>query len=147
MKLAGTYQLPGTPETVYDQITDPVVLQECIQGCEKMVKTSEDSYDVHLKLGLAGLKGSYTGKITLQNKQPPQSYTLVMEGKGGPGFVKGTANITLTSAGDKTELQCDADAQVGGLIASIGSRLVTAAGKKLMDAFFKKFTEKVVGGR
>src|SRR6058998_1798750 len=124
MKLSGTYTLAAPRDKVFAAITDPAVLQRAIDGCEKMVKTGEDSYDAHLKLGVAGLKGSYVGKVQLKDKKPPESYTLVIEGKGGPGFVKGTAKITLSEKVGGTELRCDADAQVGGLIAAVGSRLI-----------------------
>ena len=96
MKLAATYTLAAPRDKVFAAITDPAVLQRCIDGCEQMVKTSEDSYDAHLKIGVAGLKGSYVGKVQLKDKKLPESYTLVIEGKGGPGFVKGTAQIQLT---------------------------------------------------
>lgn len=143
MKLTGTYTLAASRDKVFTAITDPAVLERVIEGCEKMVKTAEDSYDAHLKIGIAGLKGSYVGKVHLRDKQPPESYTLIIEGKGGPGFVKGTARVQLTDKGTETELRCEADAQVGGLIAAIGSRLVEAAGKKMMDDFFRKFGEEV----
>ncbi len=139
MKLTSTHQLDAPRDKVYASITDPGVLQRVIDGCEKMVKTGEDSYDAHLKIGIAGLKGSYVGKIQLQDKKPPESYTLLIEGKGGPGFVKGTARIQLSEKGSQTELHCDADAQVGGMIAAIGSRLVEATARKMMDEFFRKF--------
>jgi hypothetical protein len=139
MKLTATHQLDAPRDQVYAAITDPAVLQRVIDGCEKMVKTGEDSYDAHLKIGIAGLKGSYVGKIQLQDKKPPESYTLLIEGKGGPGFVKGTARIQLSDKGSQTELRCDADAQVGGMIAAIGSRLVEATARKMMDEFFRKF--------
>ena len=143
MKLAGTYVIAAPRDKVFAMITDPVVLQRCIEGCEKMVKTGEDSYDAHLTIGLAGLKGSYVGKVQLKDKVLPESYTLVIEGKGKPGFVKGTAQIKLTDKAGQTELRCESDAQVGGLIAAVGSRLVEAAGKRMMDEFFKKFGEQV----
>src|SRR6059036_726529 len=138
MKLSGTYTLAAPRDKVFAAITDPAVLQRAIDGCEKMVKTGEDSYDAHLKIGLAGLKGSYVGKIQLKDQKPPESYTLVIEGKGGPGFVKATAIITLSEKDGGTELRCDADAQVGGLIAAVGSRLIEAAAKRMLDEFFRK---------
>jgi len=141
VKLAGTYTIDAPRERVFSAITDSAVLQQCIDGCEKMVKTGEDSYDAHLKIGLAGLKGSYVGKVQLKEIQAPEAYTLVIEGKGAPGFVKGTARIQLAEKDGQTELRCEADAQVGGLIAAIGSRLIEATAKKMMDEFFRKFSE------
>lgn len=125
-------------------ITDPAVLQRCIAGCEKMERAGEDQYDAHLKIGIAGLKGNYVGKVQLKDKRVPESYLLILEGKGGPGFVKGSARIQLSDNGAQTEIRCDAEAQVGGMIAAIGSRLFEAVGKKMMDDFFKKFADEVV---
>src|SRR6185436_19687657 len=141
VRLSGSYIVPAPRDKVFAAIIDPAVLQRVIDGCEKMVKTGENAYDAHLKIGLAGLKGSYVGKIQLNDLVPPQSYTLIMEGKGAPGFVKGTAHVQLIEQGDGTELRCVADALVGGLIAAVGSRLVEAAAKRMMDDFFRKFAE------
>ena len=146
MKLSGTYEINALRDKVFAAITDPNVLQRCIEGCEKMVKTSENSYDAHLRLGVAGIKGNYVGKVQLQDVKAPESYTLIMEGKGAPGFVKGTAKISLADKGEQTELHYDADAQVGGMIAAIGSRLVEAIAKKMADDFFKKFAQQVANG-
>ncbi len=143
MKLNGAYTLAATREKVFAALTNPDVLQRCIDGCEKMVKTGDESYDAQLKIGLAGLKGSYTGKVQIKDLKPPESYTLVMEGKGAPGFVKGAARIQLIAMGNQTELRYDADAQVGGLIAAVGSRLIEATAKKMMDEFFKKFAKQM----
>src|SRR5258708_39115944 len=92
MKFNATYTVSAARERVFTMMSDPAVLQRCIDGCEKMVLTGEDSYDAHLKIGIAGMKGSYVGKVQIKDKRPPESYTLLMEGKGGPGFVKATAD-------------------------------------------------------
>ena len=78
----------------------------------------------------------------------PSAYVdkLLIEGKGGPGFVKGTANIVLKENGDATELRCDADAQVGGLIESLGSRLIEPLARRMMDEFFRKLGDEVKHG-
>src|SRR2546428_7332822 len=128
MKFTATYTLPAPRNRVFALLTDPTVLQRCIEGCEKMVRTSEDNYDAYLKIGIAGLKGNYIGKVQLKDKRLPESYTLLIEGKGGPGFVKGMARIQLVDKGKETELRCDSEAQVGGMIAAVGSRLVEAVG-------------------
>ncbi len=141
MKISTTHHIKALRAKVYAAITDPAVLQRCIEGCEKLVRAGEDVYDAHLQLGLAGIKGSYVGKLQLTEKKLPESYTLVMEGKGGPGFVRGVAKIRLVEKDQETELRCEADAQVGGPIAAIGSRLVEAAAKKMTDDFFKKFAQ------
>jgi carbon monoxide dehydrogenase subunit G len=138
--------MAATREKVFRALNDPTVLQRVIDGCEKMVQTAPNTYDAHLKIGVAGLKGSYVGKVQILDAKPPESYTLVIEGKGGPGFVKGTARVQLIAQEAATELRCEADAQVGGLIAAIGSRLIEVTAKKMMDDFFRKFAELIKEG-
>jgi uncharacterized protein len=143
MKIQATYEYNAPPEKVFNALVDPVVLQKCIEGCEHMEKTGEDSYDAKLRIGVAGIRGNYTGKVRISEKKPPESFTLQAEGNGAPGWVKGTAKIQLTSKGEGSELQCEADGQVGGLIAAVGSRLIEAAGKKMLQDFLRKIGEQL----
>ena len=103
-----------------------------------MEKTGQDSYDAHLKIGVAGIKGSYVGKIRIEDKNPPESFTLQAEGKGGPGWVKGVAKMKISPAGEGSEVHCESEGKVGGVIAAVGSRLVEPMAKKMLDEFFAK---------
>jgi uncharacterized protein len=145
MKLAATYPFKASREKVFAALVDPPVLQKCIEGCEKMEKTGEDSYDAHLKIGFSGIKGSYVGKIRIEEKRPPESFTLQAEGKGGPGWVKGTARVQISPKGEGSELRCEAEGQAGGVIAAVGSRLVEAAAKKMLDEFFRRLGQQLEG--
>jgi uncharacterized protein len=143
MKIQATYEYRAAPEKVFNALVDPAVLQKCIEGCEEMVKTGEDSYDAKLRIGVAGIKGNYTGKVRIADQKPPESFTLQAEGNGAPGWVKGTAKIQIVAKGEGSELGCDADGQAGGLIAAVGSRLIEAAGKKMLQDFLRKLGEQL----
>jgi uncharacterized protein len=145
MKFSSTYTFTAPQEKVFAALVDPAVLQKCIDGCEKMEKTGEDSYAAHLKIGVAGIKGSYIAKIRIADQKPPESFTLQAEGKGSPGWVKGTGKIQISPKDEGTELRCETEGQVGGLVAAVGSRLVEAAGKKMMDEFFHKLGQQLNG--
>ena len=147
MKLAIAHTFQAAPAQVFAAITDPAVLQRCIDGCEKIEKTGEDSYTVHLKVGVAGMKGSYGGKVQITDKKPSESLTLALEGKGPPGFVKATAQMKFAAAGDQTELSGEAEATVGGLIAAVGSRLIEAVAKKMMTEFFTRMGAEITSSR
>jgi carbon monoxide dehydrogenase subunit G len=125
-------------ERVFAALVDPVILQRCIPGCESLVEVAPDVYEATMKIGVAGLKGTYKGKATIRDRQPPNALTLAFEGKGGPGFMRGTAVIGLSARDDGTGVASDADVQVGGLIATVGSRVVEFAAKKLADEFFSE---------
>ena len=129
--------VPGARDRVFAALVDPEVLRLSIPGCEQFTATGEDTYEARLKIGVAGLKGTYTGRAELGDQRPPESFTLAFEGKGGPGFVRGDAAIRLTEEGAATRVDCDADVQVGGLIAAVGSRLIEATARKLTADFFQ----------
>jgi carbon monoxide dehydrogenase subunit G len=145
MKLTISSTVAAPRERVFDALTDPAILQRAIPGCESLTETAPDSYDAVLKVGVAGLKGTYRGHAAIRDRNRPDSLTLGLEGKGGPGFVRGTAAIALTpdESPDRTRVTADADVQVGGLIAAVGSRLVEAAAKKMADDFFAQLSRQL----
>ena len=146
MKIAIVSVVPADRARVFAALVDPAVLQRCIPGCESLAATGPDVYEARLKIGVAGLKGTYTGKAAIRDRQPPDSLTLSVEGKNGPGFVRGSAAIALSAEGDATRVACEADVLVGGLIAAVGSRLVDAAAKKLADDFFRTLSMTLTEG-
>ena len=141
MKLTATSDIPATRARVFAALVDPAVLGQCIPGCEQLVATGDDLYEATLRIGVAGLTGTYSGKAELADKQPPDSFTIRFDGKGGPGFVRGRAAIHLTGDEATTRVVCEADVQVGGLIAAVGSRLIEATARKLADDFFRQLAE------
>jgi carbon monoxide dehydrogenase subunit G len=145
VKLSARYRLPAPREKVFGALMDPDVLQRSIEGCERLAKTSADTYEAFLKIGIGSLKGSYTGTIRLTDISEPGSFTLHVDGKGTPGFVKASARMELVEQDGATEVRCDAEGRVGGLIATVGSRLVEAAGKKLMDRFWDRLAAELAG--
>jgi len=146
MKLAITSVVHAPRERVYAALVDPTVIQRCIPGCESLTEVAPDTFEAKLKIGVAGLKGSYSGSASIRDRNPPESLTLAMQGKGGPGFVRGTAAIALSAEGEggrDTRVDCQADVQVGGIIAAVGSRLIEAAAKKMADDFFAQLSEQL----
>jgi len=136
MKIPIAQRLAAPRDRVFAALTDPALLQRCIDGCEKMTQTGEDAYDVELKVGVSGMKGVYKGRVRVSSKQAPESMTLAVEGKGVPGFVRGSASLRFADAGGATDITGEGDVTVGGLIAAVGSRLIEASAKKMMADFF-----------
>jgi carbon monoxide dehydrogenase subunit G len=144
MNLAATYVIAGPPERVYAALIDPVVLRRCIPGCESLTATSENRYDATIKIGVAGLSGTYIGRAEFRDQQPPHSFTLAVDGKArGPGFVRATAKITLSAIDDQTRVGCEADVQVGGMLAAVGSRLIEAVSRQQMNEFFRRLAAEI----
>ena len=143
MKITASSVIPADRARVFAALTDPGILQRAIPGCESLTAAGPDRYEAILKIGVAGLKGTYKGTAAIRDKKEPESLTLVFDGKGGPGFVRGTAVIALADEGGSTRVDSVADVQVGGLIAAVGSRLIEAASRKLSDDFFRQLSEQL----
>ena len=142
MKLEGSYEVPAPRQTVWDAFLDPARLKQAIPGCEKLEAIGPDEYKATMKVGVGGVKGTFEGKVKITEKKPPESYKLAVEGTGGPGFVRGETVITLSDAeGGGTRVAYSADVQVGGLIASVGQRMLGGVAKMMADKFFGKMSE------
>ena len=137
MKLAGTASLPAPPSEVWSLLTDPARLSRLLPGCERLEPDGPDRFKAAVKFGIAAISGKYAGTVEFAEKKPPHSLVLKMDGKGLPGFVKGEGRIELTAKGSDTELAYTGEAQVGGLIASVGQRMLDAAARKIVQQFFE----------
>ena len=136
MKLDGNYTFNAPAERVWALLLSPEALKSCVPGCEKLEQVGEDSYNATLKVGVASIRGTYNGKVRITDKNEPHSYTLHVEGSGGPGFVRGEAKISLQPDGDTTQVTVNADGQVGGTVAGVGQRMLGGVAKMLMNQFF-----------
>jgi uncharacterized protein len=122
------------------------VLKACIPGCEALEKKSDTQMTATVALRLGPVKARFTGEVQLKNLKPPHSYTIQGEGKGGiAGFAKGGADVTLSEDGDGTILAYSVNADVGGKIAQLGSRLIDSTAKKLAGQFFANLNKQVSG--
>lgn len=138
MKLAGTYKFNATQEKVWEVLTNPRHLEKAIPGCEKLEELEPGKYDATLKIGIAAVKGTYKGMAQVADPQAPDKYRLIVEGGGGPGFVKGEALIELSYQNQTTIVSYQGEGQVGGLIAGVGQRLISGIAKMMVGQFFKQ---------
>jgi carbon monoxide dehydrogenase subunit G len=146
MDIKGEYRIPADRQTVWEALNDPEVLKHCIPGCESLDKEADDSYTAQMLAKIGPVKAKFSTSISLCDLNPPESYTISGQGKGGPaGFGKGSAEVRLSESGDQTLLNYNASMQVGGKLAQVGSRLVVGAARKYADEFFSRFVELVSG--
>lgn len=138
MKIDGSYTFNAPRDKVWQVLLDPKVLAQCVPGCESLNEVGPDQYEAVMKVGVASVKGTYKGKVSIKDKQPPSHYVLSGQGSGGPGFMQGDVAIDLEEHNGQTLLKYSTDAKVGGLIASIGQRMLNGVAKMMLDQFFKK---------
>ncbi len=143
MKIEATYSFPGPPQQAWELLLSQDALRECTPGVETLTETSPDHFDAVMKVGIAAIRGTYKGTLAILDRQPPTSYTLQVEGKGGPGIVKGTARIVLQPDGETTRVRVEGDGQVAGMLAGVGQRMLPGVAKMLMNQFFNCMSAKL----
>lgn len=148
MELEGEYNLRADREKVWAALNDPEILKQCIPGCETLTKASDTNFSASVVAKVGPVKAKFSGEVELTELSPPSSYKISGEGKGGAaGFASGSADVKLEESDEGgTVLSYMVNAQVGGKLAQIGSRLIDSTAKKLSREFFDKFTELVDGG-
>jgi len=141
MKVSGTYNLPIAQERAFAALQDPEVLAQCMPGCDQLVKTGENEYQMRLKMVLASISGLFDGTVRVADQQAPDSFRLIVEGQGKIGFVKGDGLLTLSPNGGGTQVAYDGQVNVGGTIAAVGQRLLDATSKMMIRRFFEKLAQ------
>jgi carbon monoxide dehydrogenase subunit G len=145
MDMNGSATINAPLELVWKGLNDPDILRQCIPGCEALEKTSDTEMTATVVLKIGPVKARFEGAVQLSNLNPPHSYTISGEGKGGMvGFAKGGADVSLAEQPDGTTLLTySVKADVGGKIAQLGARLIDSTAKSLAEKFFTTFGEKM----
>jgi carbon monoxide dehydrogenase subunit G len=146
MKVTGGAALNAPVEAVWTALNDPAVLVRTIPGCERLETIGPDSYRLTITTGMAAVRGTYTGEVSLADQQPPGSFTLRASGTGGPGTISTDVRVRLATADDgSTWLSYDADAVVGGVIAGVGQRMLAGVAKRMAEQFFGSVDQLLTG--
>ena len=139
MHLSGRHVVHGQSEEIFDKLQDPEVLRGCIPGCDELVSTGDGTYQARLSVGFGLIRGTFTGKVVLQDVDRPRGYTLLVRGEGKTGFLQGVTRVSLEPLPNPewTEIRFESDIQVGGLLGAVAGRFLPGAAKAMSEEFFK----------
>ena len=141
MKLSGSYQINLEKQKVWEALNDPEILKQAIPGCEDFIKNSDTEFTAKATNKIGPFNASFTGDIELGDLDPPHSYKISGSGNSPVGFASGEAKVKLEDHENGTKLVYEVQANVGGKIAQVGSRLIDMTAKKMADIFFGKFSK------
>ena len=140
MEMTGEFRIPAPRQRVWEGLNDPEILKQCIPGCQTLERVSDTEFNGRVVASVGPVRATFGGKVTLSDLDPPQSYTISGEGNGGvAGFAKGGAKVNLAEDGTATVLTYAVQAQVGGKLAQVGSRLIDGVARKMANDFFGHF--------
>jgi uncharacterized protein len=136
MEIKSTYTFDAPVSRVWELLMDTRVVAGCIPGCRELREIGPDRYEAELVVSVAAITGNFAATISIEDKNPPHSYRLVVQGTGRTGFVKGHAVVVLSPIEQRTLVEVAAGADVGGAVARVGQRLLEGVGKMMMDRFY-----------
>jgi carbon monoxide dehydrogenase subunit G len=143
MKIEGQYLLPAAREQVWAALNDPDVLTKVTPGLKALTPAGQDAYDATIELAVGPVRGAYQGTARIIDKTPPEKMTIIVEGGGRPGTIKATGALALEAQGEQTLVRYVGDAQVTGVLMSVGHRLFGGVAKQLAGEFFKAIEREV----
>lgn len=146
MEMTGEYRIPAPQQRVWDALNDPAVLKACIAGCQQLDKVSDTEFKAIVATKVGPISATFRGAVNLSDLDAPNGYTLTGQGQGGAaGFARMSARVALRPEADDTLLTYAANAEIGGKLASVGSRLVQTVARKNADDFFSAFARQLGG--
>lgn len=146
MEIVGEHTFNAPRQRVWDLLLDPDVLKASLPGCEKLETTGEDEYAATMKIGVAMIRGTFTGKVKITDKNEPSSYAMSVDGSGPQGQVSGVGTLELIDQGETTLVKYRGDANVRGTLARVGARVVQPAAKMIVGQFFDKMEKEAAKG-
>lgn len=133
MNLEGEYTFDGPRDEVWELVQDPEVLAMALPGTQSLEQVGENEYEGVMNVRIGAVAGVFSGRVLIEDEQPPESLTMKVEGEGKPGFVKGVGQVTLLEQGDNTTLmKYSGELQIGGRLASVGQRLLDTTSKSML---------------
>ncbi len=136
MRLEGSHTIQAPRDRVFAALVDPEVLQRCIPGSQQLEKIDDNKFSAKLSAGVGAIKAVFMATVSMDEVTPPTHFKLMVDGKGQPGFVKGTGSLDLEDQGAATIIKYAGDVNVGGMLASVGQRMLQATGNMMAARFF-----------
>jgi len=140
LKLSGNCTVPIQRERAYQIMQDPAVLARAMPGCNHLALIAPGEYEMRMKMVISSIQGLFSGKVRIAERNPPDSFRLIVEGSGKVGFMKGDGLLTFTTLYTSTDIHYEGDVQVGGMIAGVGQRLLDTTSRFLIKKFFEKLS-------
>lgn len=147
LEIRGEHVFTASRPDLWALLNDPEVLKQSIPGCNAVERIAEDRYRMGLKLQVANVSGEYMGEVSIHDRREPQHYVLAVGGEGSIGFMKGRGVFDLEERAEGgTLLRYAGTAEVGGVAAGVGQRVLIGVARFLAGRFFQAL-EKCIAAR
>ncbi len=147
MQMSSEFVFAGSREKVWEMLHDPAILAKALPGTKRLEMVGEDDYAGEMQVSVGPVTAaSFAVTVKLTNKVPPESFTMVVDGRGNAGYTAGEAHVKLTEQGpEATLMEYSADLDIGGRVAAVGQRLIDSVGKSLAKQGLESINRELTG--
>lgn len=147
MEFSGDFTVDGTPEELWKYFTDPDILQDCAPGCQSMTLKTPSQLTTTLAVGVGSVKPSFDVEGVVTECNRPDRLEIQASGEASRNSFEVVAWQELESNGDgTTTVTWSANAEVSGIIASMGERALGSVADTLVNEFFETLEGHVSDG-
>jgi len=144
MKLTGKHIVNAVPLKVWEVLMDTQSLAKVVPGISSLEKLSDNSFKSTLNIKLGPVSGSFSGNLMLEDIIEQKSFTLKAKQNSKIGNANATIKIELAPVDDvQTAIAFDGDAQLSGLLASMGQRIIGGVSGTLTKQFFSNLEKEL----
>ncbi len=138
MIIDDSFEVGAPPERVWPILCDVPRVATCIPNAQITEIVDDKTYKAKVSVKVGPVAVSYGATIVIESlDDATHTATLAVQGNEmrGRGGVKASVVSRVVSRDGKTHVDLHTDAQISGIIASVGGRLIEGVAKKTVAEF------------
>ena len=137
MQVKGSHTFNVSKQQLWEYLMSPEVLAKITPGVTKLETLDTDHYKSISNIKIGPVKGSFSGKLKVIDKNEPHSFTIEMEQLSKIGNAHGRIEMNLADAeSQKSELSFNGNAKLSGVIARTGQRVLSGVANTITKEVF-----------
>ena len=145
LRIEKTFQVSEPVEKVWSLLSDPAKVASCVPGAQITEKIDDKTYKGSISVKVGPSVTDYKGEVQIL-RLDPQNHEVEIQGKGQDVRGRGSASMTMTGKlavvdGGATQVTSISEVNVVGILAQMGSRVITEVSNIMFDKFTQNFQE------
>lgn len=141
LRIEKTFQVDQPIGKVWSFLSDPTKVASCVPGAQITEKVDDKTYKGSISVKVGPSVTDYKGEVHIL-RLDAQNYEIEIQGKGQDVRGRGSASMTMTGKlatldGRATQVTSASEVNVVGILAQMGSRVIT----EVSNIMFEKFSE------
>ena len=143
LRIEKTFQVNQPIEKVWSLLSDPAKVASCVSGAQITEKVDDKTYKGSISVKVGPSLTDYKGEVQIL-RLDPQNHEIEIQGKGQDVRGRGSASMTMTGKlaaldGGVTQVTSISEVNVVGILAQMGSRVITEVSNIMFDKFSQNF--------